>query len=589
MRTILRVFRYIRRYPLMAVGTVGFAVLGTLMVIVFPLVTQRVIDEGIRGQKPELILPLALLTVGAFFVQSAADAIRIILNNTFEQKVIFDLRSDLYSHIQKLPLRWFDHRATGDIMTRVLEDVNAVERVLIDGVEQGTVAFLQVLIVSVLLFLREPWLATLTMLPIPLLAAGALAYTLTARSRYRLQRQAASAMNSLLHDNLAGIRQIKAYVREVQEHVKFNEASKRLKQATLVVMKSWAIYSPSMDFLTSCGLVIVTGFGGFAVLQGRMAIGELVAFLILVRYLYEPIGRLHSLNQMVQSARAAGDRVFEILDEAAEPDLCEREAFDPIGRIEYRDVSFCYAAGQPVLKHVAFVAEPGQTIALVGATGAGKSTLVNLLLRFYELGQGGGDILIDGRSIRDLSKHAIRNATGFVSQESFLFNGTIRENLLFGRPEASEPEIWGALRAANAAEFVSRLPQGLDATVGERGVRLSVGEKQRISIARAILKDPPLLVLDEATASVDTETERQIQQALNRLLLGRTSFVIAHRLSTVRHADQILVLDRGQIVERGDHEQLLELDGVYAKLCESGLFFEDAGAAPTAPPQTCGV
>jgi ATP-binding cassette, subfamily B, bacterial len=587
MRTILRVFRYIRRYPLMAVGTVGFAVLGTLMVIVFPLVTQRVIDEGIRGQKPELILPLALLTVGAFFVQSAADAIRIILNNTFEQKVIFDLRSDLYSHIQKLPLRWFDHRATGDIMTRVLEDVNAVERVLIDGVEQGTVAFLQVLIVSVLLFLREPWLATLTMLPIPLLAAGALAYTLTARSRYRLQRQAASAMNSLLHDNLAGIRQIKAYVREVQEHVKFNEASKRLKQATLVVMKSWAIYSPSMDFLTSCGLVIVTGFGGFAVLQGRMAIGELVAFLILVRYLYEPIGRLHSLNQMVQSARAAGDRVFEILDEAAEPDLCEREAFDPIGRIEYRDVSFCYAAGQPVLKHVAFVAEPGQTIALVGATGAGKSTLVNLLLRFYELGQGGGDILIDGRSIRHLSKHAIRNATGFVSQESFLFNGTIRENLLFGRPEASEPEIWGALRAANAAEFVSRLPQGLDATVGERGVRLSVGEKQRISIARAILKDPPLLVLDEATASVDTETERQIQQALNRLLLGRTSFVIAHRLSTVRHADQILVLDRGQIVERGDHEQLLELDGVYAKLCESGLFFEDAEGAVTARTQTC--
>jgi ATP-binding cassette subfamily B protein len=589
MRTILRVFRYIRRYRWMAVGTVGFAVLGTLMVIVFPMVTQRVIDEGIRGQKPELILPLALLTVGAFFVQSIADGIRIILNNMFEQKVIFDLRSDLYDHIQKLPLRWFDHRATGDIMTRVLEDVNAVERVLIDGVEQGTVALLQVVIVSVLLFLREPWLATLTMLPIPLLVAGALAYTLTARSRYKSQRQAASAMNSLLHDNLSGIRQIKAYVREAQELVKFNEASKHLKQATLVVMKFWAIYSPSMDFLTSCGLVIVTGFGGFAVLQGRLAIGELVAFLILVRYLYEPIGRLHAINQMVQSARAAGDRVFEILDEAPEADLGEREPFDPIGRIEYRDVSFSYAAEQPVLKHIAFVAEPGQTIALVGATGAGKSTLVNLLLRFYELDEGGGDILIDGRSIRDLSKRAIRNATGFVSQESFLFNGTIRENLLFGRPDAREPEIWSALRAANAAEFVSQLPQGLDATVGERGIRLSVGEKQRISIARAILKDPPMLVLDEATASVDTETERQIQEALNRLLLGRTSFVIAHRLSTVRHADQILVLDRGQIVERGDHEQLLELDGIYAKLCESGLFFEDSDGAPAAQPQTCGA
>jgi ATP-binding cassette, subfamily B, bacterial len=580
MRTILRVFQYIRRYPWLAVGTVGFAVLATLMVIVFPAVTQRVIDEAIRGQKPELILPLALLTAAAFFVQSLSDGIRIILNNTFEQKVIFDLRSDLYNHIQKLPLRWFDNSATGDIMTRVLEDVNAMERVLIDGVEQGTVAILQVLIVGVMLFLREPWLATLTILPIPLLVTGALIYTLTAKSRYRLQRQAASAMNSLLHDNLSGVRQIKAYVRERQEHYRFNEMSMRLKEATLVVMKAWALYSPAMDFLTSCGLVIVTGFGGLAVLHGRMPIGELVACLILVRFLYEPIGRLHALNQMVQSARAAADRVFQILDEPAEVDFRETEPFDPIGRIEYRDVSFAYAEGQPVLKHIGFVAEPGQTIALVGATGAGKSTLVNLLLRFYELGPGGGDILIDDRSIRDLSKHAIRNATGFVSQESFLFNGTIRENLLFARSDASESEIWNALRAANAEEFVSRLPAGLDASVGERGIRLSVGEKQRISIARAILKDPPMLVLDEATASVDTETERQIQEALNRLLMGRTSFVIAHRLSTVRHADQILVLDRGQIVERGDHQQLLELDGIYAKLCQSGLFFVKEEAEP---------
>jgi ABC-type multidrug transport system fused ATPase/permease subunit len=557
---------------------VGFAVLATLMVIVFPAVTQRVIDEAIRGQKPELILPLALLAAAAFFVQSLSDGIRIILNNTFEQKVIFDLRSDLYNHIQKLPLRWFDNSATGDIMTRVLEDVNAMERVLIDGVEQGTVAILQVLIVGMMLFLREPWLATLTMLPIPLLVTGALIYTLTAKSRYRLQRQAASAMNSLLHDNLSGVRQIKAYVRERQEHHRFNEMSMRLKEATLVVMKAWALYSPAMDFLTSCGLVIVTGFGGLAVLHGRMPIGELVACLILVRFLYEPVGRLHALNQMLQSARAAADRVFQILDEPAEVDF--RERFDPVGRIEYRDVSFAYAEGQPVLKHIAFVAEPGQTIALVGATGAGKSTLVNLLLRFYELGPGGGDILIDDRSIRDLSKHAIRNATGFVSQESFLFNGTIRENLLFARSDASESEIWNALRAANAEEFVSRLPTGLDSSVGERGIRLSVGEKQRISIARAILKDPPMLVLDEATASVDTETERQIQEALNRLLMGRTSFVIAHRLSTVRHADQILVLDGGQIVERGDHEQLLELDGIYAKLCQSGLFFVKEEAEP---------
>jgi ATP-binding cassette, subfamily B, bacterial len=429
--------------------------------------------------------------------------------------------------------------------------------------------------VAVLLFLRAPWLAALTLLPIPFLMSGALIYTLTAKSRYKAQRQAASEMNSVLHDNLSGIRQIKAYVRESAEHRRFNQRSERLKQATLTIMKAWAIYSPTMDFLTSSGLVIVTGFGGAAVLYGRMSIGELVAFLVLVRFLYEPISRLHALNQMFQSARAAGDRVFEILDEPVERDLRENESLNPVGHVEYRSVTFSYSDGHPVLRNVSFAAEPGQTIALVGATGAGKSTLINLLLRFYELESQAGDILIDGRSIRTISKNAIRSVTGFVSQECFLFNGTIRENLLFGRPDASEADVWNALRAANADGFVSRLPKALDSGVGERGIRLSVGEKQRISIARAILKDPPMLLLDEATASVDTETERQIQEALDRLLLGRTSFVIAHRLSTVRNADQILVLERGEIVERGDHEQLLERCGVYSKLCQSGLFIDN--------------
>jgi ABC-type multidrug transport system fused ATPase/permease subunit len=279
--------------------------------------------------------------------------------------------------------------------------------------------------------------------------------------------------------------------------------------------------------------------------------------------------------------------VFEIMDSPIEEEAdAPLDSFDPLGLIEYRNVTFSYEPGREVLRSISLIASPGQTIALVGATGAGKSTLVSLLLRLYELPLNHGDILIDQRSIQDLSRRTVRQITGFVSQESFLFNGTVRENLLFGKTDASDSEIEAALRAAHAYEFVSKLPEGLNSPVGERGVRLSVGEKQRLSIARALLKDPPILVLDEATASVDTQTEREIQAALDRLLLGRTSFVIAHRLSTVRHADQILVLDQGEIVERGTHEELLTLGGTYRRLYENGLFSESSEVERNSSEQT---
>jgi ATP-binding cassette, subfamily B, bacterial len=585
MPTIFRVFRYLRRYPWLAAGNLGFAILATVTVVVFPGVTQRIIDDGVRGHHPELILPLAVVALGAFALQNLANGLRILLNNTFEQRVIFDLRSDLYNHIQRLPLSWFDQQATGDIMTRVVEDVNAVERVLIDGIEQGSVALLQIIIVAGMLIATEPWLGLLALTPVPFLVAGALWYTLTAKSRYAGQRRAASAMNALLHDNLAGIRQIKAYAREDAEHGRFNRAGAKLKEATLVVMKAWAIYDPTMEFFSGCGLVIVTAFGGNAVLHGQMGLGELVASLILVRFLYEPVSRLHSLNQMIQNSRAAADRLYEIMDQpredlssivrlsrTTEETSAPDENFSPLGAVEYRNVSFGYEPGRLALRNISLSASPGQMIALVGHTGAGKSTLVSLLLRFYELGPQGGEILVDERSVRQLSKATLRRIVGFVTQETFLFNGSVRENLLLGNPSASEDDLEEALTAAFAIDFVRKLADGLDSNVGERGVKLSVGEKQRLSIARALLKDPPILVLDEATASVDTETEREIQAALQRLLLGRTSFVIAHRLSTIRQADQILVLDEGAIVERGTHDELLLANGIYRRLYQSGLF-----------------
>jgi ABC-type multidrug transport system fused ATPase/permease subunit len=373
----------------------------------------------------------------------------------------------------------------------------------------------------------------------------------------------------VLHDNIAGIRQIKAYAAEKDEHEHFNGLSGALRKTTLRIMKWWAFYNPSMSFFNSTGYVLVLGFGGYAVMQGTMEFDELLTFFLLLSLFYEPVSKLHQLNQMALSSRAAADRVFEILDSEDEPDAASGTPLPrPVrGAVEFNDVSFSYDEGQPTLDKVSLIAEPGQTIALAGSTGAGKSTIVNLLCRFYEYDNG--SVLIDGKELNTLAKGSLRDAIGYVTQEAFLFNGTVRENLSLADRSADDDSIWKALDAAKASEFVRALPEQLDTNVGERGVKLSGGEKQRLSIARALLKDPPILLLDEATASVDNQTELLIQQALDELMKNRTSIVIAHRLSTIQNADRIYVLQKGCVIEEGPYDELLNQGGKFAELANT--------------------
>jgi ATP-binding cassette, subfamily B, bacterial len=566
--TLRRAAAFLRPYKWRAAANITFAILSLGFAFAFPQLTQYVTDDVLSEKKIEYLLPTVLALLGTFLFRDMFQVIRMLINNVFEQNVTYDMRCDVYSRLQKLPLSYFDNRASGDIITRILDDIAAVERLLIEGSEQGLVAILSIVIALIILFSKNPTLALVTLVPLPLLVIGWSLFTIAAHQRFRDQKRTSSALNTLLVDNLHGIRQIKVFNRQSYEGDRFSRSADDLRRSSLGILHLWAIYIPAMTFAAALGTVIAWGVGGSMVISGTMTVGELVGFIFYLSLFYPQIVNIHSLNNLLQSARAASERLLDIL-EATEETASQRRTdrfHEPVrGEVRYANVGFNYAAEHITLRDISFHARPGEMVALVGSTGAGKTTLVNLLPAFYE--PTSGHISIDSCDIGRILLEDLRSKIAFVSQEVFLFNRTVRENIMYGNLDATEAEMHAAAHTANCHEFISQLPQGYDSDVGERGIKFSAGEKQRISLARALLKNAPILIFDEATASVDAEAERLIQDALDRMVSKRTMIIIAHRLSTIRNASQILVLRAGEIVERGNHDQLIRANGAYAELC----------------------
>ena len=541
------------------------AVAGTSLIFVFPGVVRWFMDEIIPHKRSDLIWRAGGLALLAFALREGLFYFRTRVNCTFEQRMITDLRSQLHRKIELLPLRWFDHQSTGDILTKLADDVPATQRVILEGIEQGSTAVLQIIITAIVMLVADAKLALIVLAPTPLIAAGGWIYSRWVSPRATAAREATSALNATLHDTITGIRQIKSFTVEEMRQGKFLTASHRLKDKQTRLMAAWAFYAPSMTLLGNGGLVLLLMAGSWWCVQGSMTPGQLMEFLLLVGFLYEPIARLHGVNQTLLSGLSAAKRVFAILDNETEEDLDVGRSLDSIrGDVEFSAVTFSYRADKPVLHEISLKAARHQTIAIVGATGSGKSTLFQLLTRFYD--PQSGAITLDGVPLQNLGKRFLRQSLAYVTQEAFLFAGTVRDNLLIGKPGASDDELWAALRDACAEDFVQRIPEGLDAEVGERGVLLSGGERQRLALARAFLKDAPVLLLDEATSAVDVKSEHLIQTALAKLRANRTSLIIAHRLSTIVEADVIYVLHQGRILASGTHEELLQTSPYYREM-----------------------
>ena len=514
-----------------------------------------------------LITRLALFALAIYAARAGLEFLRSYMAHVAGWGVVADVRVAIYRHLQRLSLHYYEDKQTGQLMSRLVNDSDLLEKLIAHAVPDVLVNVLTLVGVSAMLLTMNAQLTLLTLVPIPLIVLAMRGFARYVRPAFRERQAELGELNAILQDNLSGIREIKTFTRERMESERIGVRIENYKRSLLQALRLLATFEPFVHFASALGVVVVIYFGGRLAVGGTLPLEDLVAFFLYLELFYQPVRHLSHAWEAIQEALAGAERVSELLLE--EPEIVDRPgAHDYRGRargeIRFENVSFSYLIDRPILRDIDLDVPAGSVVALVGPTGVGKSTLASLVPRFYDVNEG--RISLDGHDIRELTLESLRRQISIVLQDVFLFHGSVRENILFGRPGASEPEMQEAARVANAVEFIDKLPEGYDTVIGERGVKLSGGQKQRLAIARAILKDAPVLILDEATSSVDTETELLIQQALERLMTGRTTMMIAHRLSTIRNADQIVVLQDERIAEQGSHDELMALDGVYRHL-----------------------